>query len=189
MLALVIAKCLDVGFDAVKYYSMRDDGMPVLGWSVMYYIFHLYAAAPCAPARDCGAWPPNALGKRSIRGCLLLLVLVLVAAGLAYVKPYLTKREKVFVLILVPLQALSRTAQIIVEQTEMGSAGWQQWSTVFRLVDFACFIAVVVPIVWTVNHLKRAMHADSKGALRPRRCVWVCAGFGAQHGRRHLLGR
>jgi len=53
---------------------------------------------------------------------------------------------------------------IIIEETTPGSQGWFTWKDIFRLVDIICCGAILVPIIWSIKHLKEASQIDGKAA-------------------------
>jgi G protein-coupled receptor 107 len=58
-----------------------------------------------------------------------------------------------FVLI---LQVLDNVAMVVLEESAPGSQGWLTWRDLLHLVDIICCCAILLPIVWTIRHLRYA---------------------------------
>jgi len=67
-------------------------------------------------------------------------------------------------MVVVPLQILDNIAMIIVDEAAPGSVGWFTWKDIFRLVDIICCGAVLIPIIWSIKHLREASQSDGKAA-------------------------
>jgi len=80
------------------------------------------------------------------------------------VKPFLSEKDKKIIMFVVPLQVLDNVAMIIVDYTAPGSQGWFTWKDIFRLVDIICCGAVLIPIIWSIKHLREASQIDGKVA-------------------------
>jgi len=100
-----------------------------------------------------------------VEGIAMFVVVTLIGTGWAFVKPLLTDREKHVLLIVIPLQVIDNIALIIVEESAPGAPSWMTWLDIFRIVDIICCIAVLLPIVWSIKHLRDAAQGDGK-ALR-----------------------
>jgi len=68
-------------------------------------------------------------------------------------------------MVVIPLQVLDNIAMIVVDETAPGSQGWLTWKDIFRLVDIICCGAVLIPIIWSIKHLREASEIDGKAAL------------------------
>jgi len=64
----------------------------------------------------------------------------------------------------IPLQILDNIAMVVIEETAPGTQGWFTWKDIFRLVDITCCGAILVPIIWSIKHLKEASQIDGKAA-------------------------
>jgi len=95
---------------------------------------------------------------------MMFVVIALVGTGWTFVKPFLADRDKKIFLIVIPLQILDNIALVIIEETTPGSQGWFTWKDIFRLVDIICCGAILVPIIWSIKHLKEASSIDGKAA-------------------------
>ncbi|RMX59668.1 hypothetical protein pdam_00021217 [Pocillopora damicornis] len=94
MFILILLKSLDLMFQAVNYHFISRDGKPEESWEVLYYITHL------------------------LKGALLFTTIVLIGTGYFFIKHVLSDRDKKIFLIVIPLQILANTAQIVMESTE-----------------------------------------------------------------------
>lgn len=54
---------------------------------------------------------------------------------------------------------------IVIEETAPGSQGWLTWKDIFRLVDIICCGAILIPIIWSIKHLREASQSDGKAIL------------------------
>ncbi len=70
----------------------------------------------------------------------------------------------------VPLQVLDNIALVIIDESIPGVTGWETWKTVFRVVDIVCCGAIIIPIVWSIRHLRDAANGTARA-----RCVF-CGG-------------
>jgi NADH:ubiquinone oxidoreductase subunit 3 (subunit A) len=110
------------------------------GWDVIYYFFAF------------------------LRGVMMFVVIALIGTGWTFVKPFLSDKDKRIFLIVIPLQILDNIAMVIIEETTPGTQGWFTWKDIFRLVDIICCGAILVPIIWSIKHLKEASQIDGKAA-------------------------
>lgn len=53
-------------------------------------------------------------------------------------------------------------AIIVVEETAPGSQGWLTWRDLLHLLDIICCCAILLPIVWSIRHLRQAAEVDGK---------------------------
>ncbi|CAH3020688.1 unnamed protein product, partial [Porites evermanni] len=91
MFVLILLKALDLMFQAVNYHFISKDGKPAESWEVLYYITHL------------------------LKGALLFATIVLIGTGFFFIKHVLSDRDKKIFMIVIPLQILANTAQIVME--------------------------------------------------------------------------
>ncbi len=99
-----------------------------------------------------------------MKGITLFTLLAFMGTGWAFIKPFLSERDKKIFLIVIPLQILDNVAMVILEETAPGSQTWETWKDIFRLVDIICCGAVLIPIIWSIKHLKEASQTDGKAA-------------------------
>ena len=57
---------------------------------------------------------------------------------------------------------LDNVALVVLEEHAPGSQAWYTWRDVLHLVDIACCMAILFPIVWSIRHLRQAAAADGK---------------------------
>ena len=110
------------------------------GWSIAFYVFN------------------------SIRGMLFLLVVVLVAVGWSYMKPFLSDRDKKILMIIVPLQLFITIANIVVQEAGPATPNFASWDTLLMVAQFVCFCAILFPLAWSMKSLKEASLSDGKAA-------------------------
>jgi len=58
---------------------------------------------------------------------------------------------------------------IVIEESAPGSQKWFTWKDIFRLVDIICCGAILVPIIWSIKHLREASQIDGKAALNMKK--------------------
>jgi len=141
MFVLILLKSLDLMFQAVNYHFISKDGTPAESWEVLYYITHL------------------------LKGALLFTTIVLIGTGYFFIKHVLSDRDKKIFMIVIPLQILANTAQIVMESTEEANTQYTTWKELFILVDLLCCGAILFPVVWSIRHLQEGSQTDGKAAL------------------------
>lgn len=144
MTILLIFKILTLFCEAFKYHSLKVSGHND-GWSTMYYIFSF------------------------LKGTLMFVVIILIGTGWSYIKPFLTERDKQIVLGMLVAQVLVNVAMVVVDEMAPGQAGWVTWSDLLHLLDMICCCAVLLPIVWSIKHLRSVASADGKAAKNMER--------------------
>uniref|UniRef100_A0AAR2KDN9 GOST seven transmembrane domain-containing protein n=1 Tax=Pygocentrus nattereri TaxID=42514 RepID=A0AAR2KDN9_PYGNA len=112
----------------IDYYYISNQGFPIEGWAVVYYITHL------------------------LKGALLFITIALIGTGWAFVKHILSDKDKKIFMIVIPLQVLANVAYIIIESTEEGSSEYGLWMEILFLVDLLCCGAILFPVVWYAIH-------------------------------------
>lgn len=139
MTVLVILKFLSVLFKAIELHYLKIFGFAGK-WASIYYAFSF------------------------LKGIMLFVVIAMVGTGWSFIKPFLADNDKKIFLFVIPLQILDNVALIIIEETAPGASGWFTWKDIFRLVDIICCGAILVPIIWSIRHLKEASQIDGKAA-------------------------
>uniref|UniRef100_A0A673IHC8 Protein GPR107-like n=1 Tax=Sinocyclocheilus rhinocerous TaxID=307959 RepID=A0A673IHC8_9TELE len=139
MASLPFTKSLSLIFHAIDYYYISNQGFPIEGWAVVYYITHL------------------------LKGALLFITIALIGTGWAFVKHILSDKDKKIFMIVIPLQVLANVAYIIIESTEEGSSEYGLWMEILFLVDLLCCGAILFPVVWSIRHLQESSATDGKG--------------------------
>lgn len=137
MAALLVLKCLTLLVEGIRlhYISLRGSSET---WSAVYYVLS------------------------GLKGFMLFTVLLLIGSGWSLMKPFLHMREKRVIMVVLALQILSNLATVVLDETAPGSMYWLAWRDVLHAVDVACCVAVLVPIVWSIRHLKQAADSDGK---------------------------
>lgn len=129
MAALLAFKILSLLFESVRYHYIAMFGVSE-SWSIVYYIF------------------------ASLKGIMLFTVILLIGSGYSLMKNYLSDNEKRIILVVLVLQVLDNIAMVIIEETAPGSQGWLTWKDILHLVDILCCLAILLPIVWSIRHLR-----------------------------------
>nr|XP_039269378.1 protein GPR107-like [Styela clava] len=140
MAAIIFVKGLSVMFHSLDYYFIAKDGRTE-AWAVIYYIVHL------------------------LKGILLIICLLLIGTGWAFIKYLLSDRDKKLFMIVIPMQVMVNVAYIIMEETEEGNKSYYTWKNIVILVDILCCGAILVPVVWSIRHLQEASQTDGKAAM------------------------
>eukprot|EP01116_Phalansterium_solitarium_P005501 TRINITY_DN1719_c0_g1_i6.p1 TRINITY_DN1719_c0_g1~~TRINITY_DN1719_c0_g1_i6.p1 ORF type:complete len:450 (+),score=171.27 TRINITY_DN1719_c0_g1_i6:917-2266(+) len=139
MAVLLALKLGTVMFEAIQYHFIKTTGSG-RGWSIVYYIF------------------------AGLKGTMLFVLIALIGSGWTFIKPFLSDKDKKIFAVVIPLQLLDNIAMIVLEETAPGSQGWITWKDIFRLVDIICCGAILIPIIWSIKHLREASNADGKAA-------------------------
>lgn len=137
MLALVCSKTLSVLAQAGRYHITRLTGSS-RGWTAAYYIFTI------------------------CRSMLLFSVIALVGMGWSFLKPFLHQREKNLLMAVIPLQVMANIATIVIGQEGPADQGWFAWQNMFIVIDIICCCAVLVPVVWSIKHLRDSSDGSEK---------------------------
>lgn len=100
----------------------------------------------------------------AMRSILFFVVVVLIAAGWSYMKPFLADREKQILMIVVPLQVFANVAIVVIDETTPASRSWFSFRDLWHVVDILCCCAILFPIVWSIRQMKEASEVDDKAA-------------------------
>ena len=137
MAALLALKCATRLTESVRYHTISTQG--VTGFmSLLYYIFS------------------------AMRGVMLFTVILLIGSGWSIMRSFLHTREKKIVLVVLVAQVINGVAMVVLEETAPGSQQWADWRFALHMFDLACCCAILVPIVWSIKHLREAVEADGK---------------------------
>lgn len=139
MVVLVAFKSLTVLSQAGMYHMIGVLGVPE-GWNIAYYIF------------------------TALRGLLFFVVVILIAAGWSYMKPFLADREKRILLVVVPLQVMANVAIVVLDEYTPAAESWLTWRDIMHMVDIVCCCAILFPIVWSIKQLRDGAETDGKAA-------------------------
>lgn len=139
MTGVVLVKMTSVLFLSLDYHYQNIVGHPG-GWTVAYYVVNF------------------------AKGISIFCIVALIGSGWQLVKPFLSEKDKQIFLFVLPLQILDNIALVILDENLPGMQGWEAWKNVFRLVDIICCGAVIIPIVWSIKHLRDAAQASGKAS-------------------------
>jgi len=141
MTSFIVLKMMSLLFDAIRFHYIGTVGSAAV-WTVLYFIFAF------------------------VKGIMLFVLIALIGTGWSFVKPFLSDKDKKIFMVVIPLQVLDNIAMIVVEETAPGSQGWFTWKDIFRLVDIICCGAILIPIIWSIKHLREAVQtkSDAKAA-------------------------
>lgn len=137
--ALVLLRALTVLSQSGMYHMIAWYGHPE-GWNIAFYFF------------------------TAMRSILFFSVVVLIAAGWSYMKPFLSEREKQVLLLVVPLQVFANVAIVVIDETTPASRNWFSWRDIWHVVDILCCCAILFPIVWSIRHMRETAEHDDKAA-------------------------
>ncbi len=98
------------------------------------------------------------------QGMMMFSVIVLIGTGWSYLKPFLTERDKQMMLIILVVQFMFNIAALVLEETSPGAAGWLTWRDILHLLDMICCCIILLPIMWSIRHLREAAEVDGKAA-------------------------
>jgi len=137
MFWLLVLKCASLFFESVRYHYIAIYGASEM-WSMVYYVFAF------------------------LKGVMLFTVILLIGSGWSLMKSYLNDQEKRIIWVVLSLQVLDNIAMIVLEESAPGSQGWLTWRDLLHLVDIICCCAILLPIVWSIRHLRQAAEVDGK---------------------------
>jgi hypothetical protein len=140
MSVLIVLKFFSMMFYAIEQHNVRIKGVPGKGLEITYLIFAV------------------------LKTLFFFVIVTLIGTGWSFFKPFLSDKDKKIIMVVVPLQILDNIAMVIVDEAAPGSVGWFTWKDIFRLVDIICCGAVLIPIIWSIKHLREASQSDGKAA-------------------------
>jgi len=144
MTVLLVLKLLSLFFKTIDYHFIKTTGSGS-GWNIAYLMF------------------------ASLKGVMLFVLIAVLGSGWTFIKPFLSDKDKKIFLFVIPLQILDNIAMIIMEESAPGSQGWFTWKDIFRLVDIICCGAILIPIIWSIKHLREASQIDGKAFLNMKK--------------------
>lgn len=144
MTCLIVLKMLSLVFRTVDLRVTMTEGAAG-GWAIVYYSF-------------AGA-----------KGGLMFVLIALIGTGWKFVKPFLAKHDKRVFMVVIPLQVIDNIALLVIEGSAPGSRFFSSWKDLFRIVDILCCGAILIPIIWSIKHLREASQIDGKAARNMRK--------------------
>lgn len=137
MFATVFTKFVTLVLQSAKYHFVKWNGVHN-GWFIAYYIF------------------------AALKGTLMFCVIILIGTGWSYLKPFLTERDRQLLLAVIVAQAFLNIAMVVVSEAAPGSTTAVTWRDVLYVLDIICCILIVLPIIWSIKHLRAAAETDNK---------------------------
>merc|ERR1712130_5538 len=67
------------------------------------------------------------------------------------------------------VQVMVNIAMVVLDETSQGTWGWLTWRDILHLLDMICCCAILLPIVWSIRHLRAASEVDGKVAKNVER--------------------
>ncbi|KAI8136662.1 lung seven transmembrane receptor-domain-containing protein [Fennellomyces sp. T-0311] len=139
MLILVICMHIDKALHSAKFYYKKS-GVLTEGWQIGFYLF------------------------ACVKGILSILIIVLLASGWMFIKPFLSTKDKRVISVVVPLQVLANIASAIGSEAAVGSVDRSFWNMLLPIIDLAGCCIVLWTILQTRKHLGAGSSADGKEA-------------------------
>ncbi|KAI9258112.1 lung seven transmembrane receptor-domain-containing protein [Phascolomyces articulosus] len=139
MLILVICMHIDKALHSAKFHYKKT-GHLTEGWQIGFYVF------------------------ASVKGILSILIIVLLASGWMFIKPFLSAKDKRVISVVVPLQVLANIASAIGSEAAIGSTDRSFWNMMLPIVDLAGCCIVLWTILQTRKNLGTGSSADGKEA-------------------------
>lgn len=139
MSILVVLKFLSTLLYAMDQHTIKIKGTQD-GWAVAYYVFAVLKTA------------------------FFFVIVTLIGTGWTFFKPFLSDKDKKIIMVVIPLQVLDNIAMVIINTHDPGYIGYIAWKDIFRLVDIICCGAILIPIIWSIKHLREASQSDGKAA-------------------------
>ncbi|KAK9072757.1 hypothetical protein SSX86_009192 [Deinandra increscens subsp. villosa] len=151
---LLTMQAVSMFCDGKDRHDVKVTGTPQ-GWDVMFYVF------------------------RFIKNLLFFTVIVLIGSGWSYLKQLLQKKEKMFLMIMIPIQVSGNVASIVIDETGPFNKYRVAWNQAYMWSDVVCRCAVLFPIVWSIRSLKVASMTDERagrnlGLFRRFYRLYVC---------------
>jgi hypothetical protein len=135
---LFVLKSLSLFSESLMLHFVAITGHST-GWNVLFYIIN------------------------TAKGLALIAVLALIGTGWSLLRPFLMAREKKVIAIALAIQVLANIALIVVEEKAPGSIAFLAWVDVLHVTDIVSSAAVLIPVAWSIKHLKDAtMHSAER---------------------------
>lgn len=134
---LVFLKCLSLMFNSINFHYIETRGDQVETWEILFYITHL------------------------IKGVCLFITIILIGTGWTITKNKLSDKDKIILMIVIPLQIVANIAEIMLNETEQGSLEYLRWRSTFILVDLLCCAVITI---WLLKRLREASSPDGRAA-------------------------
>lgn len=144
MSIVLLFKVFSLFCESIQLHNVKYSGKPD-AWRIIYYIIN------------------------SMKGLLFFSTVVLIGTGYGYLRWFLTDRDRQIMVAVLVVQVMVNIAMVVLDETSQGSAGWLTWRDVLHLLDMICCCVILLPIVWSIRHLRAASSVDGKAAKNMQR--------------------
>jgi hypothetical protein len=135
MLASVCIKTISLSLDAEKWHTLKAYGVHDGWWAASYII-------------------------TSLKSMLLFATIVLLSTGWSYLKESLMERDRYILLVTLIVQALVSISAVVVGELQQGDSSWTFAHDTLAILDIACWLLILVPIVLSIRSLRDRATAD-----------------------------
>lgn len=142
MTAFVFLKSLSLFFHGVYCYFIKTLGVSLVPWAVLFHSFDL------------------------LTNILLFAIILFVGTSWTYGNISRIFKNKMFIIAFISLQVLVNTAEIIMEENQIGSRIYDSWETVYIIGDLLCCVLLIVIVILTIRKLKKTSSMDTTISLK-----------------------
>jgi len=69
------------------------------------------------------------------------------------------------VLVVLILQVVDNIALVVIDESDRGTVSVYTWTDILHILDIICCCLILMPIVWSIRHLREASASDGKAAI------------------------
>jgi hypothetical protein len=133
MVALLFFKIISTLCESFMYFTMAHTGEP-RGWNIAFYVFH------------------------TMRALFLFLIILMIGSGWQLVKAFISDRDRLMFLIVIPLQVAANIGLNICDENGIHNF----WFYLFHTLDIVCCMLVLLPIIRNIEELQGKSDSDNK---------------------------
>lgn len=133
ILALVFFKTIAILCQSFMYMTLSKTGI-AKGWDIAFYVFH------------------------AVRALLLFVLILMIGSGWNMFKAFLSYRDRLLLLIVVPLQVIANVGITVCEEYSLRNL----WFYIFHTLDIICCVLVLVPIIQNIETMQSRADNDDK---------------------------
>jgi hypothetical protein len=137
MLVVLVFKLLAIFCETFMQMHLKNYGVHN-GWFAAFYVFNF------------------------VKGTVMFVSIVLLGTGWSYLKPFLTDRDKQIILAVLVAQVMVNLATVVVGESAPGSYYGLKWQHILTALDLVCCIGILIPIYWSIRHLRAASGTSLK---------------------------